>query len=206
MHKDQLFSATFTPHTDFLVTASVDGQVSFWKKGAGGEHVEFVKEFKAHTAEVTGTSVSWDGRSFASCGKDGSVKVWDVITFDLLAVISVEKTPSCISWVHGRSSGGVPMLAVGNEADGDVAIWDGRGDRQEPMFTVKGVHRKPLVCMAYNTLWDCVVSADEGGMMEYWRPTQAADKPEGVFTVKSETNLFEFKKVRSIMTFLQCCN
>lgn len=200
MHKDQLFSTTFTPYTDFLITSSVDGQVSFWKKGAGGEHVEFVKEFKAHTDEVTGTNVSWDGRSFASCGKDNTIKIWDVVTFDLLTVINVEKPPTCVCWVHGRGSSGMPMLAVGNEIDGEIAVWDGRGEKTDPLFSIKAIHRKPVTCMAYNLAWDCVVSADDGGMVEYWQPSATANKPEGLFKIKSETNLFDFKRAKSTPT------
>ena len=196
MHKEQLAFATFTPHTDFLMTASIDGQISFWKKATGGEHVEFVKQFKAHTAEITATAISWDGRSFASCGRDGTVKVWDVVAFDLLAIFSVVKTPSCLCWVHRRGGGGVPLLAVGNEVDGQIDVFDGRGESETPAYSVKAVHRKPVSCMVYNLQWDCVVSADDGGMLEYWQPGPQSEKPDGVFKMKSETNLFEFKKVR----------
>lgn len=43
--------------------------------------VEFVKEFRAHVGEVRATSVSSDGRSFATIGADKSVKIFDVVTF-----------------------------------------------------------------------------------------------------------------------------
>lgn len=79
MHKDQLSFVTVSPHTDFLITSSIDGFVKFWKKMAVG--VEFVKEFRAHTGEVRSTSVSADGRSFATAGADKTVKIFDVITF-----------------------------------------------------------------------------------------------------------------------------
>lgn len=79
MHKDQLAFVTITPFTDFLITSSVDGVVKFWKKVAGG--VEFVKEFRAHVGEIRGTSISADGRSFATAGADKTVKIFDVITF-----------------------------------------------------------------------------------------------------------------------------
>lgn len=200
MHKDQLAFVAFTPRTDFLITASIDGQVSFWKKTSGGETVEFVKQFKAHTDEIRSTSTSWDGRSFASCARDGTVKVWDVVTFDLVAVLNVKSSPSCVCWVHGRARGGVPMLAVGNDVNGDIDIYDGRGESQDPLFTVKSLHRKPVHCLAYNAHWDCVVSADESGMIEYWKPDQSAEKPEGIFSVKSATDLFDFKKVSLLVS------
>ncbi len=193
MHKDQLAFVTFTPFTDFLITASIDGQVSFWKKVASGD-VEFVKEFKAHNGEIRSVSVSWDGRNFASAGADGSIKIWDVVTFDLVAVMSVEKSPGVVCWCHSRGAG-VPLLAVGNVVDGEIAVFDGRGEGQEPLHVVKGLHRRPVVAMAFNAEYDCVISADEGGMVEYWRPSGNYDKPENVFAMKSSTNLFEFKKV-----------
>lgn len=79
MHRDQLSYVDITPSTDFLITSSIDGVVKFWKKMAVG--VEFVKEFRAHAGEITSTTVSADGRSFATAGTDKTVKIFDVITF-----------------------------------------------------------------------------------------------------------------------------
>ncbi|KAL8740316.1 MAG: hypothetical protein Q9190_006969 [Brigantiaea leucoxantha] len=54
--------------------------------------------------------------------------------------------------------------------------------------------------MAYNSEFDCVVSADESGMIEYWRPGGTYEKPDGVFQYKSSTDLFDFKKSKSSPT------
>ena len=79
MHKEQLSFVTVTPFTDFVITSSIDGVVKFWKKMADG--IEFVKEFRAHPGEISSTSLSADGRSFATAGTDKTVKIFDVITF-----------------------------------------------------------------------------------------------------------------------------
>ena len=79
MHRDTVSFVTVTPHTDFLITSSVDGVVKFWKKQ--GQGIEFVKLFRAHVGEIRGVSVSSDGRSFASIGVDKTVKIFDVVTF-----------------------------------------------------------------------------------------------------------------------------
>jgi len=198
MHKTVLSFVTMTPHTDFLITSSADGQVSFWKKIGGGGDVEFVKEFRAHQGEIKRVGCSWDGRSFASAGVDGTVKIWDVENFDLVAVITPTKPPGCLVWVGGVGGGSAnPMLAIGNIKDGEVEIWEGRGERI--IHTLK-LHRKPVVAMAYNHKVDCVVSADSGGMVEYWEPGQSWGLPLGVFKMKSDTNLFEFKKAKSVPT------
>ncbi|TID04446.1 Peptidyl-prolyl cis-trans isomerase cyp15 [Colletotrichum higginsianum] len=141
MHKEQLAFVTVTPLTDFIITSSIDGVVKFWKKVAQG--IEFVKEFKAHADEIRSVSVSQDGRSFATAGTDETVKIFDVITFDLLAMLKLKFVPR---------------------------------------------------------LYDCVLSADDKGMLEYWRPSGDYEKPDNVFEFKASTNLFEFKKAKSIPT------
>jgi peptidylprolyl isomerase domain and WD repeat-containing protein 1 len=50
-----------------------------------------------------------------------------------------------------------------------------------------------------------VISADEGGMLEYWQPTEPFDLPKnvrGIWSFKSSTDLYEFKKVCSSLIFL----
>lgn len=199
MHKDQLAFCTVTPHTDFLITSSVDGYVKFWKKVFGG--VEFVKEFKAHSGEIKSVSVSVDGRSFATAGADKTVKVFDVVNFDLLAMLQPEASPRCVCYVHGSRSS-YPLLAVSNEDDGRIVIYDGRGESSAPLYTIQNLHKKPVQLMAYNNFYDCVVSADANGMIEYWRPSGSYEKPDNVFGMKSSTSLFEFKKARSIPSSL----
>jgi peptidylprolyl isomerase domain and WD repeat-containing protein 1 len=195
MHREQLCFTTLTPHTDFLITSSIDGVVKFWKKDFGG--VEFVKEFKAHTGEIRSVSASADGRSFATAGADNTVKIFDVVTFDLLAMLSLDYSPKAVCWVHGRGAS-FPLLAVSSEDNGWIRIYDGRGDQLEPLQTLKSIHRAPVSLMAYNNAYDCVISVDQGGMVEYWRPSGTFEKPDNIWALKSSTNLFEFKKSKCV--------
>jgi peptidylprolyl isomerase domain and WD repeat-containing protein 1 len=197
MHKEQLSFVTMTPLSDFLITSSIDGAVKFWKKASEG--IEFVKEFRAHIGEIKSISVSVDGRSFATAGVDKTVKVFDVITFDLLSMITLEFTPKCICWVHKRGAS-LPLLAVSNEVEHSIQIYDGRGEIMAPIHTIKGLHRSVVSLMSFNNEYDCVLSADENGMLEYWRPGGNYEKPDNVFEYKSSTNLFDFKKSKSVPT------
>lgn len=197
MHKEQVSFVTWTPLTDFLITTSVDGVVKFWKKVAQG--IEFVKEFRAHNGEIRAVAVSQDGRSFATAGADETVKIFDVITFDLLSMITLSYAPKSVCWVHKKGAS-FPLLAVSEQGKPLIHIYDGRGEREEPIHTIKGLHRNPVHLMAFNDAHDCVVSADEGGMIEYWRPSGTYDKPDGLFEYKSSTNLFDFKKAKSVPT------
>ena len=52
--------------------------------------------------------------------------------------------------------------------------------------------------LQYSDKYDCVVSADEGGFVEYWQPSEPFELPKkvhGLWNYKSETDLYEFKKV-----------
>ncbi|KAL9603332.1 MAG: hypothetical protein Q9219_001194 [cf. Caloplaca sp. 3 TL-2023] len=194
MHKDQLAFVTITPYTDFLITSSIDGVVKFWKKVAGG--IEAVKEFKAHGGEIMGVSVSQDGRSFATAGADKTVKIFDIVNFDLLAIIQLETAPKAVCYVHRRGAS-LPLLAVSEAVGHSIKIYDGWGESQQPLHTLSKTHRSPVTVMAYNNEFDCVLSADESGMLEYWRPSGNYEKPDSVWQYKSSTDLFDFKKSKS---------
>ncbi|KAJ9606271.1 Peptidyl-prolyl cis-trans isomerase cyp15 [Cladophialophora chaetospira] len=194
MHKDQLVSVHVAPSpADFVITTSVDGVVKFWKKIATG--IEFAKEYRAHESRIVSSSVSVDGAFFATAGDDddNTIKIFDVITFDLLSIVNLERAASCICWVHRRAASPTLAVAVGKE----VLIYDASGDLQKPLHTLPSLHRTPIIAMAYNPAFDCVVSADTSGMIEYWQPNDNYEKPDSVFKMKVTTNLFDFKKAKS---------
>ncbi|QSZ35218.1 hypothetical protein DSL72_008086 [Monilinia vaccinii-corymbosi] len=199
MHKEQVAFVTMTPLTDFLITSSVDGVVKFWKKV--GDGIEFVKEFRTHVGEIKSVSISADGRSFATAGADKTIKIFDVITFDLLSMLTLEFTAKCVCWIHRRGAS-LPLLAVSDEVNHTIRVYDGRGENQEPIHTITGLHRSVVSLMAFNDAYDCVISADENGMIEYWRPGGNYEKPDNVFEYKSSTNLFEFRKAKLTPTSL----
>ncbi|KAJ4509642.1 Peptidyl-prolyl cis-trans isomerase cyp15 [Exophiala dermatitidis] len=178
---------------DFVITTSIDGVVKFWKKMARG--IEFAKEYLAHESRIVSSSVSVDGALFATTGDEGdnTIKIFDVITFDLLTILNLASPATCLCWVHRKGTAPVLAAGIGKE----IHIYDGRGDSPTPMHVLSSLHRAPVVAMAYNPAFDCVVSADEGGMVEYWQPSDNYEKPDTVFKMKSTTNLFDFKKSKS---------
>ncbi|KAF9077741.1 hypothetical protein BDP27DRAFT_1311599 [Rhodocollybia butyracea] len=198
MHRDVINFSVVTK-TDFLITTSVDGQLKLWKKQDNG--IEFVKHYRAHLGPITGVSASTDGQMFATVADDGTAKVFDVVNFDMINIIKLGFTPHACCWVHksGQAQG---LLAVSDASSGTIRLYDGRGD-DTPLETIENLHRFPVHIMAYSDRFNTVISADEGGFVEYWQPVEPFGLPKnvpGMWSYKSETDLYEFKKSKSTPT------
>ncbi|KAF9463062.1 hypothetical protein BDZ94DRAFT_1259976 [Collybia nuda] len=198
MHRDTVNFCVATK-TDFLITTSVDGHLKLWKKQELG--IEFVKHYRAHLTPVIAVSASADGQLFASVSEDGSAKVFDVVNFDMINIIKLGYMPHACCWVHrrGQAQG---LLAVSDATSGKIRLYDGRGG-DTPLETIDNLHRSPVHLMTYSDRYDTVISADEGGFIEYWQPIEPFVLPKNIpdlWSYKSETDLYEFKKSKSTPT------
>ncbi|KZT09132.1 peptidyl-prolyl cis-trans isomerase [Laetiporus sulphureus 93-53] len=198
MHRDVINFCVMTK-TDFLLTTSIDGHLKLWKKQEQG--IEFVKHYRAHLAPIIGVSASTDGQLFASIAEDRTAKVFDVVNFDMINMIKFGYTPHACCWVHrrGQAQG---LLAVSERDSGTIRLYDGRGNGQ-PLETIDKLHRFPVHIMTFSDRYDTVVSADEGGFVEYWNPIEPFELPKnvhGLWTFKNATDLYEFKKSKSTPT------
>ena len=79
MHRDTISHVVVTP-TDFIITASVDGHLKFWKKHEE-RGIEFVKHFRSHLGSITSLSASADGLHLCTTSNDQAMKVYDIINF-----------------------------------------------------------------------------------------------------------------------------
>ncbi|CCA72530.1 probable cyclophilin E [Serendipita indica DSM 11827] len=197
MHRETVNFVVAT-RTEFIITASTDGHVKFWKKQEVG--IEFVKHYHAHLAPIVGVTASADGASFASVAADGSCKVFDVVNFDLINMLELDFTPAACCWVHKRGQART-LLAVTEKGTGKIRIFDGRGTK-EPLHVVEKLHKTTVHVLAYADVYDTVISADESGFLEYWQPSEPFELPAvpGMWSYKSNTDLYEFKKTRTAPT------
>ncbi|ORX83909.1 peptidyl-prolyl cis-trans isomerase cyp15 [Basidiobolus meristosporus CBS 931.73] len=203
MHRDVLNNVVVTS-TDFLITTSVDGHLKFWKKTEKG--IEFVKHFRAHLGAITGVSISADGLLFATISVDKSLKVFDVINFakrvfvqDMINMIKLDYVPGCVCWMHKRGQAQA-LLGCADQNSNTIYMYDGRGSNK-PLSAITSIHANPVIIMKYNEKYDCVVSSDNAGFLEYWSPEAPHELPKSVdFQYKSETDLYEFKKSKTVPT------
>ncbi|OQV23841.1 Peptidylprolyl isomerase domain and WD repeat-containing protein 1 [Hypsibius exemplaris] len=200
MHKDPCSFVRVTK-TDFIITVSTDGHLKFWKKMERG--IEFVKHFRAHLGSITCVSVNVNGSLFATVSSDKSMKVFDVINFDMINMIKLGFQPQCCEWIHSYDEP-VATIAVADKDQPRILIYDGRGENA-PLLSLD-LHQQPVVAMRYNSVYDTVVSVDRSGILEYWHgATGEYQFPEKVvdFEFKTDTDLFEFASSKSTPTGME---
>jgi len=195
MHRDTVTHVAMTV-TDFIITASQDGHIKFWKKQEVS--IEFVKHFRAHLGNIADITVNSTGTLLATVSSDKACKVFDVVNFDMINMLKLDYVPTCAQWIH-RAGDAIPELAIGETATSNINIYDGKGS-SSPLATLSKIHMKPVTVIIYSPVHDLVVSADEGGMMEYWTTGRNDYKfPRNVsFESKVETDLYEFAKNKTV--------
>jgi peptidylprolyl isomerase domain and WD repeat-containing protein 1 len=118
----------------------------------------------------------------------------------MINILKFPYTPKTCCWIH-EPGAGQTLLAVSDVNSPTIRIYDGRVDGT-PMYELDKLHRAPVHLIAYTSKYDCVISADEDGFVEYWQPTEPWGLPAvpGLWKYKSSTDLYQFKKTKSIPT------
>lgn len=75
-------------------------------------------------------------------------------------------------------------------------MYDGRQDGNEALKILESVHRSPVSVIRYNSIFDCAISFDSSGMVEYWTGYKSDFQfPKNLkFESKLDTDLFQFVK------------
>ncbi|KAE9600558.1 putative peptidylprolyl isomerase transcription factor WD40-like family [Lupinus albus] len=199
MHRDVVTHVAVSA-ADFFITGSIDGHLKFWKKRPIG--IEFAKHFKAHLGPIEGLSVSGDGLLCSTISDDRSVKVYDVVNFDMMVMIRLPYIAGAVEWVY-KQGDVKAMLAVSDRNSSFVHIYDVRAGSNDPIIS-KEIHLGPIKVMKYNPIYDSVISADVKGIIEYWSPaTLQFPEDEVSFKLKTDTNLFEIVKCKTSVSAIE---
>ncbi|VDL80938.1 unnamed protein product [Nippostrongylus brasiliensis] len=197
MHRD-IITHVIATETDFIITASCDGHLKFWKKKYA-EGIEFVKHFRCHLAAFSHLCTNFNGTLLATvCQQDKNVKVFDVENFDMINILKFDFAPRRACWVH-QGADAVNFLAVCDSESGKIVIVDGKGT-SEALHTLENLHYSPVRQIEYNHVMDIIISIDDTGMIEYWSGAKREFKiAENVkFKYKTETDLYEFIKAKTV--------
>lgn len=211
MHRDVVTHVGVSKETEFVMTASLDGHVKFWKKMA--DSIEFVKHYQAHIGKIYSFVVSPDQKILVTTGSDDKmIKFFEISGFDMCNMISVPYSPTAAVWLTGGLGGNLhcDRVAVADMDSGLVRIYKTTG-AQEPLKSLD-LHLSPVRCMCLNAIKNCVISLDSRGVVEYW-DTQTLELPSSSsstgsaavnFSMKTETDLYDLAKHRTTPYSVAC--
>ena len=119
-HTNSVFTVTYTPDHQFLVTGGRDAHLKVWDVR---KNYQLTESIIAHMYAINHVSFSDDGQYFATGSMDKSVKVWDAQQFRLLKVIDKARHAG-----HGTSVNRVLWLpnVIGDEHQVLVSASDDR--------------------------------------------------------------------------------
>jgi WD40 repeat protein len=102
-----------------------------------------------------------DGKNMASADSDGTVRVWDVITGQMIGGITIAPPIQKLSALAFRRDG---CLALGSE-DGTVQVWDMTTGREA--FTFRG-HTGRVSSLTFSPDGRRLVSGGEDKLIKIW--------------------------------------
>ncbi|WP_192821776.1 WD40 repeat domain-containing protein [Rufibacter sp. LB8] len=119
-HTNSVFTLGYTPDGAFLLSGGRDAHLKTWEvKNQYQEHTSII----AHLFTINHLVFSPNGRLFATCSMDKSIKVWDTQTFKLLKVIDKARHAG-----HGTSVNKMFWSSHWNQLvscsdDRSIAVW-----------------------------------------------------------------------------------
>ncbi|XP_014232799.1 peptidylprolyl isomerase domain and WD repeat-containing protein 1 [Trichogramma pretiosum] len=193
MHRDVVSHVVVTK-SNFIITASCDGHVKFWKKQ--DELIEFVKHFRAHLKAIQALAASSNGIHCCTVSLDNHMKVFDVPNFDMINMMKLGYTPLCAEWIY-KAGDAVAAVAVSDQDSTAIYIYDGQGSEAPIHKFETNLHKYQVIAMKYNPVFDVCISVDKIGIVEYWSGPRSNYQcpPKCIpFESKLDTDLYEFAK------------
>ena len=142
-----------------------------------------------------------DGNYLCTLGADNAVKIFEIISFDLINMFLLDFAVNTCCWLtRGHGTAAKFLLAVSDKNSPDIYIIEALGDKKQEFQKIEKKHSNPVVTMDYIPNFDFVISCDEIGMIEYWRWVDTLcyfPKQSVKFRYKTDTNLYELFKLKT---------
>lgn len=150
-------SAVYSPDGQTIAVAS---SVGIWLYDANDPNATEPRLLQGHTAAVSSIAFSSDGLRMVSASRDGTVRVWDATTGDLLFIFADD-----IFGVNSAAFSPDGLHIVSTSRDATVRVWDATtGDL---LLTLEG-HTETVRRATFSPDGSRIVSASYDSTVRVW--------------------------------------
>ncbi|KAL3335025.1 hypothetical protein AABB24_031314 [Solanum stoloniferum] len=155
-HSGPVYSASFSPDGDFLLSSSSDSTIRLWSTKLNAN----VVCYKGHNYPVWDVQFSPAGHYFASSSHDRTAKIWSVDRIQPLRIMAGHLSDvDCVQW-HANCN----YIATGS-SDKTVRLWDVQSGDCVRIFIG---HRSMILSLAMSPDGRYMASGDEDGTVMMW--------------------------------------
>ncbi len=152
-HQGELWSVSFSPKGDRIVTASADCTARLWDLSGN-----LLVEFKGHRDEVWSVNFSPNGKYLATTSKDGTVRLWNLAGNE---IAQFQGHYGCVTSVSFSPNG---RNFVTTSADGTAKLWNFSGNQ---LAKFKG-HQDWVTSVSFNPNGKYFATASKDGTVRLW--------------------------------------
>ncbi|XP_068650297.1 transcription initiation factor TFIID subunit 5-like isoform X1 [Aristolochia californica] len=155
-HAGPVYSATFSPLGDFILSSSSDSTVRLWSTKLNANLVCY----KGHNYPVWDVQFSPSGHYFASSSHDRTARIWSMDRISPLRIMAGHLSDvDCVQW-HTNCN----YIATGS-SDKTVRLWDVQSGECVRIFIG---HRSMVLSLAMSPDGRYMASGDEDGTIMMW--------------------------------------
>ncbi|XP_042470278.1 transcription initiation factor TFIID subunit 5 [Zingiber officinale] len=155
-HSGPIYSATFSPLGDFLLSSSSDSTIRLWSPKLNANLVCY----KGHNYPVWDVQFSPFGHYFASSSHDRTARIWSMDRIQPLRIMAGHLSDvDCVQW-HANCN----YIATGS-SDKTVRLWDVQTGECARIFIG---HRSTILSLAMSPDGRFMASGDEDGAIMIW--------------------------------------
>ncbi|XVE71255.1 hypothetical protein DITRI_Ditri10aG0136100 [Diplodiscus trichospermus] len=155
-HSGPVYSATFSPLGDFILSSSADTTIRLWSTKLNANLVCY----KGHNYPVWDVQFSPVGHYFASSSHDRTARIWSMDRIQPLRIMAGHLSDvDCVQW-HANCN----YIATGS-SDKTVRLWDVQSGECVRIFIG---HRSMILSLAMSPDGRYMASGDEDGTIMMW--------------------------------------
>jgi WD40 repeat protein len=154
-HEDMIWAAKFSPDGQTIASAS-DTAIKLWKSDG-----TLKRTLPRNGKGFLDISFSPDGKTFATAGEDGNIRLWSLGGEELKPKLTKPTVFLSVSW-----SPTTKTIVAGNALDGDIDRWQVDDGKKLP--SLKG-HTKRVWGIAFRPDGEMMASGSSDGTIKLWQ-------------------------------------